>query len=565
MAGLSADQRNDHYLQAAIRTGLHKPILAALAAAQQRPSLADGELGLGISPANRIPLDQVNRFAEQVQYAANSLRSLIERQAAQGWKGDEFWNAEQGRYSDRLIELIAGGYVPPSNDAAAARLEPTHDAALLQAYLEDWDLDCKAAGLPFKPSLISKTGVGASPGLGWLDSALLKFAQELPRYYLGLSYQRQALLESARLWRKLDERSVAIAALLERDPADPLLSSLDEARLDQPLLQFLQQCLASYSGYPHQREALLRLVQIWHQCRSREVAIASIDRSPTAETGIQLIDPALIACIQRIPQSYQGQGDQRNALTETYRLWYGLDSRGTALQQLGLDSQVLTASQPDRRAMISAASQLDRSLLDFVKRIPALYDESELQREALIRLWQLWQGWEGRDQTLQNLLDTVQRLETARRDSPDAAPKLEPVPPSPRPAQWTPDNLQLFASILPNGSFTWAEATQGGRYLPRHPANIDAILRIAELAQQASDRIGRPLCITTWYQPHDSRSQAERYAIGDAIQFYCDGLTGDQIYRALAPWWLGCLGRYNAYPYLCYIDAQADRSRWTQA
>jgi len=563
MAGLSADQRNDHYLQAAIRTGLHKPILAALAAAQLRPSLADGELGLGVSPANRIPLDQVNRFAEQVQYAANSLRSLLDRQMAQGWNGEEFWNAEQGRYSDRLIELIAGGYVPPANDAAAARLEPTHDAALLQAYLEDWRLDCKAAGL-----MTLRAGSGSSssfsPNFSWLDSALLKFAQELPRYYLGLSYQRQALLEATRLWRKLDERSTTIAALLERDPADPLLSSLDETRLDQPLLQFLQQGVVSYSGYPHQREALIRLVQIWHQCRSREAAIASLDRSPTAETSIQLIDPALIACIQRIPQSYQGKGEQRNALTETYRLWYGLESRGTALQQLGLDSQVLTASQPDRRAMITAASQLDRSLLDFVKRIPALYQESEPQREALIRLWQLWQGWEGRDQTLQNLLDTVQRLETARRDSPDATPKLEPVPPSPRPADWTPENLQLFAAILPNGSFTWAEATQGGRYLPTHPASIEAILRIAELAQQATDRIGRPLCITTWYQPNDSRSQADRYAIGDAIQFYCDGLTGNQIYRALDSWWPGGLGRYNAYPYLCYIDAQADRSRWTQ-
>lgn len=553
MAGLSADQRNDQYLQAAVRTGLHKPILAALAAAQQRPSLADGELGLGVSPANRIPLDQVNRFAEQVQYAANSLRSLIDKLTAQGWKGEEFWNAEQGRYSDRLIELIAGGYVPPANDAAAARLEPTHDMALLRAYLEDWELDCKAAGL-----------TAGIPQFGWLDAALLQFAQELPRYYLGLSYQRQALLEACRLWRKLDQRAATVSALLERDPADPvsgLDSGLDETRLDPALLKFLQR-VADYGSYPHQREALLRLVQIWHQCPSREAAIAQLNASPTPETNIQLIDPALVAAIQRIPQSYQGKGDQRNALTETYRLWYGLDSRGMALQELGLDTGGLTTGSSNRQAMMTAVNQLDRALLDFVKRIPALYSESQPQREALIQLWQLWQGWDSRDQALQNLLDTVQRLETARRDSPDAAPKLEPLPPSPRPASWTPENLQLFAAILPNGSLTWAEATQGGSHLPTHPAEIAAILRIAELAQQVIDRIGRPLCITAWYRP--SRSQAERYPIGDAIQFYCDGLTGSQLYRALDPWWTGSLGRYQTYPYLCYIDAQRDRSRWTQ-
>ncbi len=554
MAGLSAEQRNDYYLQAAIRTGLHKPILAALAAAHQRPSLADGELGLGISPANRIPLDQVNQFSQQVQYAANSLRSLLEQLAIQGWKGEELWDAKQGCYSDRVIERMASGYVPPANDAAAARLEPTHAAALLQAYQADWARDRKMAGLP----------QAAGADFSWLDQALRQFASGLPRHYLNLSYQRQALLEFVRLWQRLDQRSAAMALLLERDPVDVSRLGLEETRLDQPLLQFLQQGIASDDRYPHQREALLRLVQLWHQSPTREAAMAKLQAAPTAETSIQLIDPALMASIQRIPQSYQGKGDQRNALTETYRLWYGLESRGSALQQLGLDPQMLTASSSERRDLISAASQLDRSLLDFAKRIPALYEESDFQREALIRLWQLWQGWESRDQALQNLLDTVQRLETARRDSPDAAPKLEPVPPLPRPAAWTPENLQLFAAIWPNSSLSWAEATQGGRYLPQHSETVEAVMRIAALAQQATDRIGRSLCITIWYQP-GQQEQAERYAIGDAIQFYCDGLTGSQIYRALDPWWPGSLGRYQRYPHLCYIDAQVDRSRWTQA
>lgn len=551
MAGLSADQRNDYYLREATRTGIHKPILAALFAAQGRPSLSDGEVGLGISPANRIPLEQVNTFAQQVEYAANTIRSITDRLTAQGWKGDEIWDAERGCYADRFLEMIANGYVPPANDPTAARLEPTSDAKLAQTYLDDWTTDYKSNGL--------------SPNSGFLDPALLRFAEEVPRYYLGISYQRQALLEATRIWRKFDTRQSALAALLERDESDPALANFDATRLDQALLQFIQQLPSGYGGYPHQREALLRLVQLWHQCNSREAAIAHLEAAPTAETSIRMVDPTLMVFIQRIPPSYQGKGDQRNALTETYRLWYGLDSRGTALQELGIDSQVLTASNPNRNALITVATQLDRSLLDFIKRIPAQYEETDSQREALIRLAQMWQGFEGRDQTLQFLLDDLQRLENARRGSPDAVPRLDPVPLLPRPHHWTPTNLQMHAAIIASGSFTWAEATQGGTYLPTTQATVDAIARIAELAQQASDRIGRPFRITRWYYPAETRTtSARRYAIGDAIEFYCDGLTGNQIYRALDPWWVGGLGRYKAYPYLCYIDARSDRARSTQ-
>jgi hypothetical protein len=554
MAGLSADQRNDYYLQAAIRTGIHKPILAALYSAQRRPSLSDGEMGLGVSPANRIPLEQVNTFVEQVQYAANSIRSLTERLIEQGWQSAEIWNVPQGQYSDRFLETVADGFVPSVSDATAPRLEPTDFTQLLQAYLEDWTLDCKTAELP--------------QNFGFLDSALKRFIEALPRYYLGTSYHRQALLEATRIWRQFDTHQTTVASLLERDEATPL-SADDARRLEHLLLQSVQPFAMSYVGYPHQREALLRLVQLWHQLPSREAAIATLETAPTAETGIQMIDSALMASLQRIAQTYQGKGDQRNALTETYRLWYGLESRGAVLQELGIDPQALTASNPNRNALLGVATQLDRSLLDFVKRIPLLYEEIESQREALIRLTQMWQGSEGRDQTLQALLQDVHRLETARRDSPDAAPKLEPLSLPPRPPQWTPTNLQMFAAITPNGSLTWAEATLGGTNLPSHQATVDAIVHMAELAQQAQDRIGRPLQIVRWYCPtqnHDLRTTSlHHHSLGDAIEFYCDGLTGDQIYRALDPWWMGGLGRYRQYPYLCYINARNDRIRWTQA
>lgn len=548
MAGLNADQRNDYFLQAAVRTGIHKPILAALFAAQQRPSLSDGEVGLGISPANRIPLEQVNTFAQQVQYAANTVRSITGKLLSQGWQAADLWDVNQGRYSDRFLEVIANGYVPSISEPDGARLEPTQEASLINAYLADWTLDCKTANL-----------LG---DFGFLESALPRFTADVPRHYLGLGYQRQALLETNRIWQQVDAISFVLAGFLGPEAA----GGLDPVRLDQALLQATQQLPANYAGLPHQREALLRLVQLWQQCISREAAIAYLEATPTADPPIRLIDPALMAFIQRLPQTYQGKGDQRNALTETYRLWYNLDSRGAVLQELGVDSQALTSSNPNRNALMTVATQLDRSLLEFVRRIPSLYQEIDLQREALIRLAQLWQGFESRDQTLQALLHQTQQLETARRDSPDAAPRLEPLPLLPRPEQWTPDNLQLDAPIVEQGTLTWADATHGGKYLPTQQITVDAIVRIAKLAQQASDRIGRPFRVTCWYNPgstSDGRS-SNRHAIGDAIEFYCEGVTGNQVYQALDPWWAGGLGRSQRYPYLCSIDARGERVRWTE-
>ncbi|NET34979.1 MAG: peptidase M15A, partial [Cyanothece sp. SIO1E1] len=111
--------------------------------------------------------------------------------------------------------------------------------------------------------------------------------------------------------------------------------------------------------------------------------------------------------------------------------------------------------------------------------------------------------------------------------------------------------------------------SRGGTCMPPDQTTVDAIIRIAHLAQQARDRMGRPFQIITWYCPSEvnarvGASSLKRHRIGDAIDFYCDGLTGSQLYRALDPWWSGGLGRYRQFPYLSYIDARNDRVRWHQ-
>ncbi|MDB9529406.1 D-Ala-D-Ala carboxypeptidase family metallohydrolase [Oscillatoria sp. CS-180] len=551
MAQRSPDQRNNYYLIEAGRAGIHKSILAALYATQQKPPLTDGETGLGIAPANRISPEDVNTFPEQVQYAANTLRSLTDKLADAGWRGNDLWDAAAGRYSDRFLTAIAEGYSPPAADISAARLEPTDAEALKQAYIADLATDYSAERLP--------------QNLAFLDKALIAFVERILANYNCLSFQRQALLEAVRLWRKLDTDEEAIAALGVAREA----GSYDESALDRALLDFIAQADRSFSGYPNQREALIRLVQLWRELDSREEAIQALSQGdPFAnETNLQILDSALIAFVQRIPESYKGKGDQRFALTEGYRLWKGLDSRTTAIEDLGLDPQALIKGTGDLSAMAVAAAQIDRALLNFWNRVPTLYDGATDQREAILRVVTIWRHMDARIPTIQSLFEDLKRMERANKDSVEAMPPPVPSVLPSRPDRWTPNNIQLATSILPSGNFTWAEATRGGARMPPDQATVDAIVRIASLAQEARERIGRPFFITSWYRPPEVNARVggasmSRHIVGDAINFYCDGLTGRQLYWALDPWWPGGLGRYTQFPYLCHLDARGQRSRW---
>ncbi|WP_008317241.1 D-Ala-D-Ala carboxypeptidase family metallohydrolase [Leptolyngbya sp. PCC 6406] len=551
MVGLAPDQRNYYYLIEAARGGIHKPILAALYVAHQAPPLEDGETGLGIAPANRIPASQVSTFPQQVQYATNTLRSLTDSLAASGWQGQDLWDGTAGRYSDRFLRRIAEGFSPPVTATAAARLEPTSADKLIAAYLADVSTDYRADQLP--------------QNLVYLDRALLTFAGRVAANYNRLSFQRQALLESARLWRKLDSH----AAVIEAFQLASANGTVDEAALDRALITFIQQAERYFSGYPHQREALLRLVQIWRQTDSREAAIKGLaqENPHSHETNLEIVDPALMAFVQRVPEFYRGLGDQRFALTEAYRAWQGLDSRTTAIKALGLDPNALLNASGNNAALAAAATQIDQALLAFWRRVPTEYQGKEQEREALIRLVQIWRRMEGRIPTIQSLFDDLRRMERANRDSIEAMPPPVPPPQPARPARWTPSNLKLEMSIVANGNFTWAEATRAGTRMPKDQATVDAIIRIATLGQEARDRIGRPFLITSWYRPPAVNARVggaseSRHIVGDAIDFYCNGITGQQLYWSLDPWWPGGLGRYSQYPYLCHLDARGYRARW---
>ncbi|MFH7243667.1 MAG: peptidase M15A [Spirulina sp.] len=552
MDKLAPDQRNHYYLIEAGRTGIHKPLLAALHRVQRPSPLTDGETGLGLVPIHQIDLAQVDTFMGQVRFAANTLRRLTLRLIDQGWPSTDLWDAAAGRYADRFLGQVAQGYTPSAHEQDAAQLESCDEAALRQAYLEDWAADYGGAPMPQK--------------MAQLDPTLLAFVERVPPNYSRLETQRQALVEAARIWRQGDDVH-DVYGMMQVPVVDQVP---DETALDQALLAFTLVALRDYGGYPHQREALLRLVQLWHRCDSREAAIGMLlARDPFAHAiNLPVLDAALMAVVQTIPPRYRGQGNQRLALTEGYRQWYGLESRNVALQRLGVNPDDLVAQADHPDALMATAQTLDRALVDFVQTLPTTYDETEAQRETLIGLVQLWRGLENRTATVQALLEDVRRMERAAPTSPDAMPMPLPTLAPPRPPHWTPQNIQLAASIVSNGHFTWAEATRGGVHMPPNQATVDAMIRIAQLAQQARDRLGRPFMVTRWYHPFEvsppqGRPFHSRHGIGDAIDVYCAGLTGSQVYWFLDPWWPGGLGRYHRYPHLVHIDARPDRARWT--
>ena len=560
MAQLSPGQRNAVYLSEAVRAGIHKPLLAALYEVHSQPRLMDGETGLGISPANAVSVHQVNTFAEQVHYAASTIRSITNSLTAKGWSSGDLWDIGQGCYSDRFLQTVSAGYLPPISDQTAARLEACDLEKLLVAYTAEIKADINQADINLDDSADPLNSNSVD-----VDQALLIFVERIAPNYSQLAFQQAALIEAVRLWRKLDTQTAAIQALTV-----PINEGVvDEEALDRALIQFMRQLPDAYGGYPHQREALLRLVQLWRQLDSREAVIRFLRQPdpPLTDVGLAIIDPALIALIQRLPEIYQSQGSQRFALTEAFRLWYGLDSRTSALESLGIDPQSLTANADNPQALVDTATQVDRALLAFLRRLPSLYKETENQRESLLQLVQMWRKLDNRMGAVQSLLADLRQMARANRNSPDAPQPPQPCLPPPRPEHWTAYNLQLDSAIASNSNFTWADATQGGVHMPPNQATVEAIIRIAQLAQEACDRIGRPFQITRWYDRSDANpstagTRRNRHCIGDAIDFYCNGLSGNQIYWALDPWWPGGLGRYTRFPKLIHINAADYQVRW---
>jgi len=534
--------------------GIHSPLLLALHRVQASPGLTAG-VGLGVVPAPGVPWQELQTLEGQIRWAAQSLRVLMVRLITGGWRGPDLWDGARGRYSDRFLGEVAQGFRPGAIEEIAAHLEPCDPQKLQRAYAqaieEIWQ------SVPSDP-----------PDQTHLDRQLLHFVDRVPQFYRGLAFQRRALEGALEQWFPLPD-----------SPLDTSLNSLGDGMRDfwdqddspdflsEPrLLARLARVCQEYGGFPPQREALLSLVRCWWQLESREAAILALLQETVPLTDLSILDSALINVVLAIPHRYQRSANQRYALSEAFRLWQNLAEQAEALVQLGVDPLVFTKAEIRSTDFQEAALQVDRGLLAFVRRIPLIYQASDAQRQALIRLVQIWRNLEQQPQAVDSLILDWQRMEQARRGSPDAPLSPPPEPLDDRPDQWTPQALrsprQLYAPIVPGGTLTWAQATAAGLHLPPTQAVVDSIQRLAPIVQEGIDRLGRPLQILHWYLPNPSPPNRNRHALGDALVGYVEGLTAQQVYWAFDPWWPGGLGHWAAAPLLVYLDARSDRVRW---
>lgn len=149
----------------------------------------------------------------------------------------------------------------------------------------------------------------------------------------------------------------------------------------------------------------------------------------------------------------------------------------------------------------------------------------------------------------------------------------QPEPPQEKPTG--PFRLPGFSStfylsepIIPDGNFTWAEATKSGSRIPESRDIAYGIIRIARVMEEVRSRMGnRPISVNSWYRDPASNKAAggatySRHMSGDAVDFVVTGIHAYTVYAELNSWW-GSRGGLASSSIFTHIDARGYYARWS--
>ncbi|MEO0770128.1 MAG: D-Ala-D-Ala carboxypeptidase family metallohydrolase [Cyanobacteria bacterium J06649_4] len=158
---------------------------------------------------------------------------------------------------------------------------------------------------------------------------------------------------------------------------------------------------------------------------------------------------------------------------------------------------------------------------------------------------------------------------------PDPPVRPTPTPEPTRPAPTGPFRLPGFRStfylsepIIPNGNFTWAEATKNGNRIPVSRDIVYGIIRVARIMEEVRSRLGnRPIRVNSWYRdPATNRAvggaRYSRHLSGDAIDFVVIGVHAYTVYDRLNSWW-GSQGGLASSSIFTHIDTRGYYARWS--
>lgn len=127
--------------------------------------------------------------------------------------------------------------------------------------------------------------------------------------------------------------------------------------------------------------------------------------------------------------------------------------------------------------------------------------------------------------------------------------------------------VYLAESIIPDGSFTWAEATKNGSRIPADKNVVDGIIRVAKAMQEVRSYLGdRPIRVNSWYRdPSTNRrvggARDSRHMRGDAVDFVVEGMRPSEVHARLDPWW-GSRGGLASSSSFTHIDTRGVKARW---
>lgn len=129
-------------------------------------------------------------------------------------------------------------------------------------------------------------------------------------------------------------------------------------------------------------------------------------------------------------------------------------------------------------------------------------------------------------------------------------------------------DFYLSDPILPNGDFTWGEATKHGQRIPTTKAIVENILKMADVMQEIRELFeNQPIIVTSWYRDAVTNKRVggasrSTHLTGGAVDFKVKDVPPHIVQKVLEEWW-GSRGGLASANTFTHIDNRGYRARWS--